>query len=152
MEGALPSHDNRHPNVALVEGVLNAIAAWVNKYRSAVGAQLAHGQCGPDEVRQTANDLGVSATQIRELMNKGPGAADLLGKLLLALHVDPQEIAKTNPAVLRDLQRLCITCANKKQCAHELARGTAAEHFRDYCPNAFTLDALFAAKHPSTRH
>jgi len=148
----MPSRDNPQPHYPLVEGVLNAIADWVNKYRAAVGAQLAHGQCGPDEVRQTAKDLGVAATQLRTLMNKGPGAADLLQKLLLALHVDPQEIAKTDPAVLRDLQRLCIACANKKQCAHELAQGTAAENFRNYCPNAFTLDALFAAKGPSTRH
>ncbi len=148
----MPGSDNQNPNVVLVEGVLNAIASWVNKYRAAVGAQLAHGACGPDEVRQTAKDLGVAPNQMRELMNKGPGAADLLQKLLVALHVDPQEIAKANPAVMRDLQRLCIACANKKQCAHELAQGTAAEHFRDYCPNAFTLDALFAAKGPSTQH
>lgn len=152
MEGALPNRDNPQPNSPLVEGVLNAIAEWVNKYRTAVGAHITHGPCGPDEVMQTARDLGVAANQMRELMNKGPGAADLLQKMLVALHVDPQEIAKTNPAVMRDLQRLCITCSNKKQCAHELARGTAAEHFHDYCPNAFTLDALFAAKGPSTRH
>jgi len=148
----MPNRDNTNPNVALVEGVLNAVAEWVSKYRAAIGAYLEHGQCSPDEVRQTASDLGVSANQMRELMNKGPGAADLLQTLLLALNVDPQEIAKTNPAVMRDLQRLCITCSNKKQCAHELAQGTAAEHFRGYCPNAFTLDTLFAAKGPSTRH
>jgi hypothetical protein len=152
MEGAMPNGDNPHPNYPLVEGVLNAIADWVNKYRAAVGAHAAHGQCAPDEVRQTAKDLGVAPNQMRALMNKGPGAADLLGKLLLALHVDPQQIAKANPAVMRDLQRLCITCANKKQCAHELAQGTAAEHFHNYCPNAFTLDALFAAKDRPTRH
>ena len=145
----MPNRDNPQPNPSLVEGVLNAIAQWVNKYRAAVGVQ---GQCAPEQVMQTAKDLGVAPNQMRELMNKGPGAADLLEKMLLALHVDPQKIAKANPAVMRDLQRLCIACANKKQCSHELARGTAAEHFRDYCPNAFTLDALFAAKGPSTKH
>jgi hypothetical protein len=36
--------------------------------------------------------------------------------------------------------------ANKKRCEHELANGTAGEHFRDFCPNAFTLDALFDLK------
>lgn len=87
--------------------------------------------------------VGMNTNQLCELMNMVPGAADLLQKMLVVLHVDPQEVAKTNPAVLRDLQRLCITCSNKKQCAHDLAQGTAAKHFHDYCPNAFTLDALF---------
>jgi len=26
---------------------------------------------------------------------------------------------------------------------HDLARGTAASHYREYCPNAISLDALF---------
>jgi hypothetical protein len=30
---------------------------------------------------------------------------------------------------MRDLQRLCIVCGQKRRCQHELARGTAAEHF-----------------------
>ena len=147
----MPSRETQNPNIALVEIVLNTIAQWVNKYRAAVGGQMAHGHCDPEEVRQTASDIGVAPNQLRELMNKGPGAADLLQKMLVALHVDPQQIAKANPAVMRDLQRLCITCSNKKQCAHELAYGTAAEHFHDYCPNAFTLDALFKLKSPPER-
>jgi hypothetical protein len=32
-----------------------------------------------------------------------------------------------DPIAMRDLQRLCIMCDRKKQCRHELARGTAAE-------------------------
>jgi hypothetical protein len=150
MEGAMPARGKPQPKASPVEGALNTIAQWVTKYRMAVGAHL--GPCGPEEVRQTARDLGVATTQMRELMNKGPGAADLLQNMLVALHVDPKKLAKANPAVVRDLQRLCITCSNKTLCAHELDVGTAAEHFRDYCPNAFTLDALFAAKGRRSKH
>lgn len=146
----MPNRSVPEPKVPLVEGVVNAIAQWVTKYRVAVGADL--GQCGPEQVRQTARDLGVADNQMRELMNKGPGAADLLQKMLVALHVDPDKLAKANPAVLRDLQRLCISCSNKARCAHELDVGSAGEHFRDYCPNAFTLEALFSAKGRSQRH
>jgi hypothetical protein len=48
--------------------------------------------------------------------------------------------------IMRDLQRLCITCAQKKRCGHELAAGTAGENFREFCPNAYTLEALFEGK------
>ena len=135
----MPGSDNPQPNVSAGRRRAQCHCAWVNKYRTAVGAQFAHGACGPDEVMQTAKDLGVAPNQMRELMNKGPGAADLLQKLLVALHVDPQEIAKANPAVMRDLQRLCITCANKKQCAHELAqrnRGRAFPRLLSECLHA----------------
>ncbi|MCF8475633.1 MAG: DUF6455 family protein, partial [Pseudolabrys sp.] len=100
-------------------------------------------RCERDDVMEIAKDLGVSAGDLREMMSKGPGAADLLKKMLVALGVDGKTLAMAKPLVLRDLQRLCATCGNKKRCAHELADGTAAAHFQEFCPNAFTLAALF---------
>jgi hypothetical protein len=132
--------------------VLNAVADWVSKYRNATGVRGDLGYCGPNEVMQIAKDLGVPASELREIVRKGPGAAALLQKMLVALKVDAAVLEKASPAVMRDLQRLCITCSNKKRCEHELAEGTAAEHFRDYCPNAFTLDALFKQKDDPTKH
>jgi hypothetical protein len=66
--------------------------------------------------------------------------------MLIALRVDPHVLVNTNPAVMRDLQRLCVVCSQKGRCEHELAKGTASEHFREFCPNAFTLDALLKQK------
>jgi hypothetical protein len=72
--------------------------------------------------------------------------------MLITLNVDPDELECDNPAVMRDLQRLCITCANKARCQHELAAGTAAAHFHEFCPNAFTLDALFKRESLPFKH
>jgi len=44
---------------------------------------------------------------------------------------------------MRGLQRICITCGHKGQCQHDLAKGTAANQYHDYCPNALSLDTLF---------
>jgi hypothetical protein len=125
-----------------VEFVLDAIAGWINKYRNMHGAHNELEHCSQEDVMQIAKDLGVSVSDLRGLAAKGPGAAATLQKMLLALSVDPQEVAKADPAVMRDLQRLCVVCGQKRRCQHELARGTAAEHFREFCPNAYTLDAL----------
>jgi hypothetical protein len=152
MERAMPSRHTQLPNYPAVEMVLGAIADWVNKFRSGIGRPSEFRQCEPADVMWAANDLGVPPGELREIASKGPGSADLLQKLLAALHVDPKEIAKANPGVLRDLQRLCVSCSDKTRCAHELDVGTAADHFHDYCPNAFTLDALFKGKAETARH
>ena len=47
---------------------------------------------------------------------------------------------------MRELKWLCITCSNKKRCEHELVKGTAPEHFREFCPNAVSLDELLDLK------
>jgi hypothetical protein len=146
MEGAMPNRESQLPSNPMVEVVLNGIANWVSKYRHIIGLHNQLGQCEPDEVMRVARDLGVTSNDLLEFERKGPGAADLLQKMLFALHVDPKVIANTDPQIMRDLQRLCITCSEKKRCEHELANGTASEHFRDFCPNAFTLDALFDQK------
>lgn len=142
-------HTAKHPTV---EAVVHAIADWVNKYRHKLGNYGGLEQCGPDEVMQIAKDLGVPASDLRAMASKGPGAADLLEKMLVALNVNPHALMQSDPATMRDLQRLCITCANKKRCQHELAQGTAAEHFHEFCPNAFTLDAVFKQKAAATHH
>jgi hypothetical protein len=143
--------DVQQPAYPTVDYVLGAIADWINRYRGHFGTGAALGQCSPDDVQQIAHELGLSAGELRELAAKGPGAADLVHKMLLALNVDPDALAKSNAAVMRDLQRLCMNCSHKTQCRHELATGTAA-HFRDYCPNAYTLDALFKRQSLPLQH
>jgi hypothetical protein len=146
MEGAMPNREVHAPHYPTVEFVLDAVAGWINKYRQANSLHDEFEHCSPEDVMQIAKDLGVSVSELRMLTTKGPGAADLIEKMLIALRVDPHVLASTNPAVLRDLRRLCVVCSQKGRCEHELAKGTASEHFREFCPNAFTLDALFKQK------
>jgi hypothetical protein len=94
-------------------------------------------------------DRPMSAFEGNELMalsKKGPNSADQLQKLLIALGVDPQALSYTDPAIVRDLQRLCITCSYKRRCDLDVVSGKLTENFHDYCPNAFTLDALLEAR------
>ncbi len=133
----------QRPSYPTLDFVVNAIADWVNKYRALHGMHDELGQCSPDEVMRIAADMGVPASELRALAAKGSDSAKLLEKLLVSLDVDPTQLANGNPAVMRDLQRLCVVCGQKDRCQHELREGTAADHYREYCPNAFTLDALF---------
>jgi hypothetical protein len=123
--------------------VLDAIANWVRKYREAIGLRNELANCAPEQVAVIARDIGLSPAELSFVTAKGPHAADELPKLLRALGVDPQKLASEDPGTMRELQRICVTCGHKGQCQHELARGTAARHYHDYCPNAISLDVLF---------
>ncbi len=142
----MSSQPTNNASYSGLETILNNIAQWVRKYRYALGIRDELMNCGPEEVANIARDLGVSASELANLASKGPEAANSLQKLLVALGVDPKRLASDDPIIMRDLQRLCISCGHKGQCEHDLAAGTAAEHYRDYCPNAYTLDDLFTTK------
>jgi hypothetical protein len=140
------------PSNPPIETALKAIADWVSNYRKAIGFNNEFGICGPDEVMRMAKEIGVTPTQLDELVSKGPGNANLLKRMLVALHVDPKILADMDPLIARELKWLCITCSNKKRCQHELAKGTAAEHFRDFCPNAVSLGELLDQKGQLSSH
>jgi hypothetical protein len=140
------------PSNPLVETALKAIADWVSNYRNAIGFNNEFSMCGPDEVMRMVKEIGVTPSQLHELVSKGPGNANLLKAMLVALHVDPKVLADMDPLIMRELKWLCITCSNKKRCEHELAKGTATEHFREFCPNAVSLDELLGHKEQPSSH
>jgi hypothetical protein len=51
-------------------------------------------------------------------------------------------LARTEPLVLRDMERVCTLCKDKPRCRDDLAAGTAERHYEDYCLNAPTIDHL----------
>jgi uncharacterized protein YjiS (DUF1127 family) len=143
MEGAMAGRTAPEEAFPRMEAVLNAVARWVKLYRVAAGARNELAACPPEEVARIAKDLGISRGELELVATKEPGSADLLQKMLRALGVDPHAPALQETGVMRDLQRLCVTCGHKTECADEIAAGTAAQNFHRYCPNAYTLDTLF---------
>jgi hypothetical protein len=140
------NRENELPSYPLVEATLKVISDWVTSYRNAFCFNNEFGMCGPDEVRRMAQDIGVTPTQLQELIRKGPDSANLLKRMLVALHVEPKIIADIEPLVMREMKWLCITCSNKQRCEDELAKGTATEHFHEFCPNAVSIDELLDQK------
>jgi pyrroloquinoline quinone (PQQ) biosynthesis protein C len=134
------------PNDQAVDNIFTAIARWINNYREAFSTNLQLAECGSDEVARIAHDLMIPRAELANLARRGPEGARLLSRMLVALGVDPKVLAESDPATMRDLQRLCVNCDYKRSCEHALAQGKAAESYREFCPNAFTLDALFGAK------
>lgn len=126
--------------------IFESIARWVKNYREALDNSRQLAQCSPAEVEAMANDLSVSTSDLLALARKSPDSARLLYRLLSALGVEPAALGSRDPMVMRDLERLCVSCGHKRQCAHDLVAGTGAAHYKDYCPNAYTLEMLAAAQ------
>ena len=91
---------------------------------------------------QIASELRMTSADLEALVRQGPHAADELPKMLVALGIDQDALARTEPLVLRDMERVCAMCSHKRQCDRDLAAGTAAAHYEEYCANAPTIDGL----------
>ena len=126
--------------------IFAAIARWVKNYRETLGSSRELAQCDPQDVAAIAQDLMISPVELKSLADKSPDSARLLYRMLAALGVDAGALSDRDPMVMRDLERLCVSCTHKRKCAHELATGGAADHYEGFCPNAYTLDMLLAQR------
>jgi hypothetical protein len=88
--------------------------------------------------------------------------ASLLFRRMAALRIERDELASDDPLLFRELQGLCALCRSKERCVLDLAHERdelANPAWREYCPNAATLNALgavqncsWAARHLKTPH
>ena len=125
-------------NYPVVESVIDLFTRWLERRREI--AELC--TCDAISREKIAIDLGVSPGELDQLIRRGPHAADELPKMMAAIGLDAKAIARAQPLVMRDLERVCALCEQKKQCDRDLAAGTAAQHYKEYCGNAETLAAL----------
>ena len=107
--------------------------------------------CDKAEVEHMARDLRMSASELRAVASKGAKAADLLLHRMSDLDMDPKEVARLEPAALRDLQRVCTLCNAHRRCARDFAHDAPQSTWEHYCPNAGTLAALNGLPWPSRR-
>jgi uncharacterized protein YjiS (DUF1127 family) len=124
-------------------GTVDRVVAWWRNMLAA-RAQLAElDNCGA-ELGHIARDMGVTRSELYTIAAKRPDAADPLNLRLEALDLDRAEMLRTDPSVLRDLERVCTVCGEKRRCERDWLRHPDDEAWRAYCPNAMTLQALDA--------
>ncbi len=68
--------------------------------------------------------------------------ADLLPRRMAALDLDPNAVARIEPAAVRELMRFCAACESDEQCEWDLRQDPDDPAWQDYCPNAARLSAL----------
>jgi hypothetical protein len=124
------------------QALLDNIGTWWRNWRHSRAAVSEIHQLAESDLSRVAQDIGLNVPTLRTLAGKWPDATDLLSQRLAALELDEPRVARTEPAVLRDMQRVCAICSEKPHCGHEIERDPSDPKWRDYCPNVETLDAL----------
>ena len=95
----------------------------------------------PSVVESIANDLQLSPAELEELVRRAP-TADELPRLLEALGISARDLARVEPIVGANLERVCALCESKRECNRDLASGASAEHYQGYCLNASRIAQL----------
>jgi hypothetical protein len=122
----------------VVERLTHTFGDWL-KHRRELNEMR---QLNTSEFDRIACDLRVSTADLNELVRLGPHAADELPKLLKALGIHGNDLARVEPLALHDMERVCALCKNKRECDRDLAAGTSADHYQGYCLNAPTMQQL----------
>src|SRR5215831_18617289 len=88
-------------------GILDRIGGWLKRVweRSTALGELE--TCGGREMECVARDVGVGVGDLRVLAGKWPDAADLVERRITTLGLDAAALEATQPAAMRDLQRVC---------------------------------------------
>ena len=129
-------------SLSVVERLTHTFSQWL-KHRQEL-SEMRH--LDASEFNRIASDLRLSSADLDELVRQGPHAADELPKLLKALGISEADLARVEPMVLHDMERVCALCGHKRECDRDLAEGTSAEHYREYCLNAPTIEQLELGK------
>ena len=131
----MTAHAKPYPRV---EQLISTFADWL-KHRRELNEMRRLDRADFDRI---AYDLRVSPDDLEQLVRNGPHAADELPRLLNALGIDEAALADTQPFLLRDMERVCAMCEHKRRCDRDLAEGSSAEHYKDYCANAPTIERI----------
>ena len=123
-----------------------AIGCWYRNWKAARANLARLDCCGAVEASRIAREVGLSVHELRALAGRWPDAAEPLTQRLAALELDQRTIARRDPSVLQDLQRVCALCGERRQCERDQIMQPFTSAWRAYCPNTTTLDALVAER------
>ena len=138
MEGAMTTtHREPFPFVAKV---IDMFSDWLRQRREL--NELIEYAAEFGELEPVARELNVTPADLEKLVRQGSQSANELPYILAALNIDEAALRRAEPALLRDMERVCSFCTHKRRCHRELAAGTAATNYVEYRENSDTMDTL----------
>jgi hypothetical protein len=120
--------------------VIDLFGDWLKQRREL--NELMEFAADPGELERVARELNVTPADLERLVRQGSHGGNELPYTLTALGIDEAALRRAEPTLLRDMERVCSFCTHKRQCHQELAAGTTATNYVEYCENADTIDML----------
>ena len=123
-------------------GPFGIFARWWRNWTARDSALAELRCCGSNDAAHIARDVGVSVSELQTLAGRWPDSRNLLERRLAASGLSVEQVARSEPQIFRDLQRVCGQCDAGVRCERDLDGDDKDRAWRDYCPNVATLDAL----------
>ena len=123
-----------------VTKVIDLFGDWLKQRREL--NELTEFAADPGELERVARELNVTPADLEMLVRQGSQGANELSYTLTALGIVETALWRAEPALLRDMERVCSFCTHKRRCHQELAAGAAATNYVEYCNNSETIDTL----------
>ncbi len=98
------------------------------------------------ELGRIAGELGMTAEDLEDLVARGPDAANLLYERMRALGISRADVERSAHGLMRDLERTCACCNEKGVCEKDLTKQPNDPGWKNYCPNAVSLEFLTRLK------
>jgi uncharacterized protein YjiS (DUF1127 family) len=86
-------------------------------------------------------DMGLQRSDIPLVVQSYPDTVDLLRRMVRRVGLD-FEALKKQPAVMRRLERACVTCGFRRDCRWWLQCHDGKNGYRAFCPNTEEFDSL----------
>src|SRR5712691_10746968 len=83
--------------------ILGAVARWWRNWKRARANLFDLENCSEDEFNRIAHYLKISTAELRWIASYSPDRAELLRRRMVALHLEPHEFARREPAKFREL-------------------------------------------------
>jgi hypothetical protein len=100
---------------------------------------------GDEKVGDLSRNVERAGAALQEPQSESLAEAKLLLRRLVALGLDPYELALSDPDLVRHLVSSCKRCESPARCMLEFTReptDPVRQEWREYCPNAATLNML----------
>ena len=132
-------------NAGLISGkLISKLADWFGRRCDTCKVR----RFSANNVASIARELRIPREELENLVAHGRQGAEELPRLLKELGIDETMIAGKEPGVMRDMALICALCVAKLRCNREIAAGTAALHYHEYCANRFTIGAIDKVRRP----
>ena len=124
---------------AAVEALLSHLRDWWRARNELAGID-------PTELGRVAAELGMTPEGLQDMVARGPDAANLLYERMRALGISRPDVEHAASGLMRDLERTCACCNEKGVCAKDLTKQPNDPGWKNYCPNAVSLESLMRLK------
>lgn len=126
-------------NQSLMQSARDVVSRYWNNYRDRAESRKELAHMSTSDIEMLAVDCGLSPGQLRDMLARGPHAADELLQLMKELALDESSVKSIGRGAFNDMKLICAECGRKSICRKSLRRGTAANDHPAFCNNAELL-------------